>query len=81
MSHMDPAVMLATLNVGRSAIKPPMADLVAESAFFPEWALPITVVSPICSALTAVPGSAHCDSALLLPHPIALAVVDARSLP
>ena len=81
MSHMDPAVMLAALDVGRPAVEPPVADLVAEPAFFPEWALPIAVVSSICLALTTVPGSAHCDSTLLPPRPVALTVVDARSLP
>ena len=81
MSYMDPAAMLAALDVGHPAIEPPMANLVAEPAFFPEWALPIAVVSSICPALTTVPGSAHCDSALLLPHPIALTIVDARPLP
>ena len=78
---MDPAAMLAALDVGCPAIEPPVTNFVAEPAFFPEWALPITVISSICLALTTVPGSAHCDSTLLPPRPIALAVVDARSLP
>ena len=81
MSHMDPTVMLAALDVGHPAVEPPVADLVAEPAFFPEWALPIAVVSSICLALTTVPGSAHCDTALLPPRSVALTIVNVRPLP
>ena len=62
MSHMDSAAILAALDVGCPAVKPPMANLVAEPTFFPEWALLVTVVSSICPALTTVPGSVLCSS-------------------
>ena len=45
MSHMDPTVMLAALDVGRSAIEPPMADLV--TTFPLSLPQPVTGPTPI----------------------------------
>ena len=81
MSHMDPTVVLATLDVGCSAIEPPMTDLVTKPTFFPEWAFLVAMICIIGLALITVLGSAHCDCRFLPPCPVALAVIDVRPLP
>ena len=80
MSHMNPTVMLAALDVGHLAIKPPMTDLITEPTFFPEWAFPVAMIRIMGLALTTVLDSAHYNCGFLPPCPVALAVIDARPL-
>ena len=55
MSDVDPAAMLAALDVGRPAVEPPVPFLVAEPALAPGGALLVRVIGCLGAALTAVP--------------------------
>ena len=68
--NMNPAAVLAALDVGHPAVKPPVPLLVTKSTFASSRALLIAVVSVVGAALTAVPCgpnfSTHCFLLLLL---------------